>query len=173
MNLEIITFPNGGDERQQLLTLFTICYLHFYKNFNYDDIFTYEDYFNQDLINLCTKYNTYIDDLRKFKIFCYSFCYQLLKEIKACNYGEIKLLYKYYNPNIIQTNQNDNINNNCPLQMFKNYVSKNIRELFNYDDVKFNLREMMNKKLMIPLVSTTERIVNMVMSVITFNTAGK
>ncbi len=109
---------------------------------------------------MCTQYRAVILDQRKFKIFCYSFYHQLLKEIRSCDYSMAKSLYKFYNPYI------DNEESSSIAQLFDKYISKSL-----LDDVKFNLKEMMNKNIMIPLVSTSERIVNMVMSVIHNNIA--
>jgi hypothetical protein len=44
----------------------------------------------------------------------------------------------------------------------KSYINNQIQY---YEDVKHNLTDLVNKKIMTPLVSTTETIVNMVLSV--------
>jgi hypothetical protein len=156
----------------QYLSVFTICFLHFYSNFTYEETFTFDDYFNQNLINLCSKYNIFINDMKKFKLFCYSFYCQIIKELRAVNYQEIKRLYKYYNPNITENDldedKNNIINNDLRSQIvrgIKNYINNQFKY---YEDVKYNLQEMVNKNIMTPLVSTTERIVNMVMAVFTY-----
>jgi hypothetical protein len=180
-------------EKEKILMIFSICYLHFYSNFTYENTFTFEDYFNQNLINLCTKFNVFVKDIKQFKIFCYSFYYQLIKEIKNANYARIKNLYLFYNASaledeklilgenfnqgnfITQTQGEMNqrarknseiLNNSDPniLSYFKNYV-----HTFNthdkYKNLKSNLQKIVNKKIMTPLISTTERVVDMVLSV--------
>jgi hypothetical protein len=168
-NLEIVTFTKQVDERTKLLSIFTICFLHFYSNFSYEDNFTFDNYFNQGLINLCSKYSVYITDMKKFKLFCYSFYCQIQKELRSLDYSEIKRLYKYYNPNITDKELEDgegNIKNgDIKVQIvegIKKYINNQIQY---YDDMRYNLTDLVNKNIMTPLVSTTERIVNMVMSV--------
>jgi len=161
-------------EKEKILIIFTICYLHFYTNFSYENNFSFEDYFNQNLINLCTKYNVFVKDIKQFKIFCYSFYYQLIKEIKNTNYSEIKNLYFFYNLSSLQEEkiilgenfyQKEGENSNIlSLSCVRNYV-KNFSTIDKYKNIKFNLQKIVNKKIMTPLVSTTERVVDMVLSV--------
>jgi hypothetical protein len=161
-------------EKEQILIIFTICFLHFYSNFSYDSNFTFEDYFNQNLINLCTRYKVYIKDIKQFKIFCYSFYYQLIKELKNIDYARFKKLYIYYNPAVLEEeklipefkkDENFNSANNiCNLfKGYLNYFSK--LEKNNIDEFKTNIQHLVNKKIVTPLISTTERVVDMVLSV--------
>ncbi len=178
------------NEKEKILIIFTICFLHFYTNFTYENTFSFEDYFNQNLINLCTKYNVFVIDIKQFKIFCYSFYYQLIKEIKNVNYAHFKNMYAYYNPsaleeekiilgeNFISNNNFKNYFRNEPIKdvtggpntnkflwYFKNYVNTSYTSE-KYQNLKTNLQKIVNKKIMTPLISTTERVVDMVLSVI-------
>jgi hypothetical protein len=176
-------------EKEKILIIFTICYLHFYTNFTYENNFSFEDYFNQNLINLCTKYNVFVKDIKQFKIFCYSFYYQLIKEIKNTNYAQMKNLYIFYNSSALEEEKiilGENYNqkegdklfqglynnqekpcytpNILSLSYVKNYV-QNFNTIDKYKNLKSNLQKIVNKKIMTPLVSTTERVVDMVLSV--------
>jgi hypothetical protein len=164
---EVVTFTKPSDERTMLLSIFTVCYLHFYSNFSYEETFTFDSYFTQGLVNLCSKYNIFINDMKKFKLFCYSFYCQIQKEIRTTNYSEIKRLYKYYNPRAETEFEGDILTNSLD---FKSQIVHKIKSYINnqiqyYEDVKYNFTEMVNKKIMTPLVSTTETIVNMVLAV--------
>lgn len=85
----------------------------------------------------------------------YSFYEQLIKEINKIDYNRIKLLYQYYNPSSLETQ--------------KNFMEKNQQKNF-FDLCKFyfqNLKiQKLTNKLFKPLISTTERVVDLVLSVI-------
>jgi hypothetical protein len=171
--LELVKFKNETiNEKEKILIIFSICFLHFYANFSYECNFSFEDYYNQNLINLCTKYNVFIKDMKQFKIFCYSFYYQLIKEIKVINYEGFKKIYTYYNPSsleeekmiLAEESSQGKIRSGNVLEIFKSYV-QNISNRLNYDDFKTNIQKIVNRKIMTPLISTTERVVDMVLSV--------
>ena len=167
---ELISFHENFSEKDKILIIFTICFLHFYTNFSYEGNFTFEDYFSQNLINLCTKYKVYVKNIKQFKIFCYSFYYQIIKELKNVNYLEFKKLYIFYNPSLLENekiildeNLKDSQENsgNCVKTFFKNYLNYKIK----INDIHLKLNEIVNKNLVTPLISTTERVVDMVLSV--------
>ena len=93
-------------EREKILIIFTICFLHYYNNFSYGSHLTFEDYFNHNLINVCSRYNVFVTDIKQFKIFCYSFYYHLIKEIKNVNYVTYKNMYNFYNPSALEAEKN-------------------------------------------------------------------
>ncbi len=168
------------NDKEKVLIIFSICFLHFYSNFTYENSFTFEEFFNQNLINLCTRYNVYVKDMKQFKIFCYSFYYQLIKEIKNIDYIRLKNMYKFYNSfaleeekKLIDEHEAEQAEQNfyqdssqyCFLKIVKNYITK-----FNkYQNLKTNFKKLVSKKILTPLVSTTERVVDMVLSVRHFN----
>jgi len=173
----LLKYKYDHNEKDKVLIIFTICFLHFYSNFSYDEKkSSFEEYYNQDLINLCTKYNVSILDTKQFKIFCYTFYFQIIKEIKNLNYEYFHKMYVYYNPialeeeKIIFRNNNNNykFNNKCTnniLSFFKYYINT-----FNHSDSKYEylrnkIQKIVNTKLIKPLISTTERAVDMVLSV--------
>ena len=167
-------------DKEKVLIIFSICFLHFYSNFSYENSFTFEEFFNQNLINLCTRYNVYVKDLKQFKIFCYSFYYQLIKEIKNIDYSRFKNMYNFYNSSaweeekklINEKDQEENISQDgsqiCFLKIVKNYITK-FNTYPQYQNLKTNLKKLVDKKILTPLVSTTERVVDMVLSVNFFN----
>jgi len=166
--IEIVSFPSERSEKDKILILFTICFLHFYSNFSYENTFKFEDYYSQELVNLCTKFKVLIKDIKQFKIFCYSFYEQIIKEINKSEYNKLKLLYSYYNPDsfntqnfIMENKQTKSILDMCKFYFKKLYPNIN-NNSFNY----LNIQNIVNNKFFKPLISTTERVVDMVLSVI-------
>lgn len=85
------------------------------------------------------------------------------------NYFEFKKLYIFYNPFlenekfILDENAKDSQkkSGNCVKTFFKNYLNYKIK----INDINQKLNEIVNKNLVTPLISTTERVVDMVLSV--------
>ena len=86
------------------------------------------------------------------------------------NYLEFKKLYIFYNPSLLENekfildeNAKDSQKNlgNCVKIFFKNYLNYKIK----INDIHQKLNEIVNKNLVTPLISTTERVVDMVLSV--------
>lgn len=147
------------------MILFSICFLHFYINFSYENNFRFEDYYNQELVNLCTKYKVLIVDIKQFKIFCYSFYEQIIKEINKIDTYRLKNLYNYYNPDSLEE-QKIFLGNNTSKNVF-DLCKFYIKQLDPNNNLNYlKLQNLMNNKLFKPLISTTERVVDMVLSVI-------
>lgn len=161
-----MVFNFEKNDKQKILIVFTICFLHFYSNFSYENCFSFEEYFNQNLINLCTKFKVYISDIKKFKIFCYSFYHEIIKQITNFKYEEYKFLYKFYNP-VGFNNDKDYFFKECKktrfIELFQNYFK------FLSESGKSFLPNLVDYNFFRPLISTTERVVDMVMSVINYN----
>ena len=154
-------------EREKILYLFRIFYLHFYTNFSYENNFKFEDFYNQDLIDQFTKFKILINDVKQFKIFSYSFYEQIIKEINKIDYNRIKLLYQYYNPNslevqkmMMEKNKTKNIFEVCKFYFQNININSNGKSCLNF----FKIQKLTNK-LFKPLISTTERVVDLVLSV--------
>jgi hypothetical protein len=93
------------------------------------------------------------------------------------NYAEYRKYYRFYNPAALE--EEKLINNfsstitptqntkDSLLTIFKNYVINfNLISNLNYiQDFKTNIQRLVNRKIMKPLVSTTERVVDVVLSV--------
>ena len=183
-----MTFSSNKSEGEKIRILFSISFLHFYTYFTYDNTFSFDDYFNQNLINLCTKYGIFIKDLKQFKIYCYSFYSQLTKEIKNFNYFNFKQMYRYYSISALEEEKILNLSkrkeSSESKSSFKNSKDQDIKEnnklneiidilktyirnitTLDYDRLKFGLTNINKVQNILPLVSTTERIVDMVLSV--------
>ena len=118
-------------------------------------------------MNLCTKYKVLIINIKQFKIFCYSFYEQIIKEINKIDYKRLKLLYSFYSPGslnnenlIMENNKSKNILEVCKC-FFKKLNPNLTRKCFDY----YKLQNLVNDKFFKPLISTTERVVDMVLSV--------
>jgi disulfide oxidoreductase YuzD len=84
-------------------------------------------------------------------------------------------MYHFYNPSALEQEKNilrqveankPNVGSNLSNMMvfFKNYITI-FNQPSNYQNLKTNLQKIVNRKIMTPLVSTTERVVDMVLSV--------
>ena len=172
----MVIFLQPCSDKEKIMIIFTTCYLHFYTNFTFENTFSFDEYFNQNLINLCTKYNVYIKDIKQFKIFCYSYYYQLIKEIKNLNYPKFKQMYEYFSPLALDiycnklSNENEKISSRLSflnnLKSLKSYITN----VISGDKYKKIMRNIVNNKIFTPLISTTERVVDMVLSVNIFIT---
>ena len=132
---QIISITDLETEREKVLVLFSVCFLHYYTNFSYNQCPNFNLYFTQDLLALCLKFKIKIENLNQFKVYCYSFYYQMINELKQFEYDAIKKLYNNNNSN------NDIIKRKITLQNSKGVVDKNI---------------------ILPIISAKERIIDMV-----------
>ena len=136
---DIISFINESinTEKKKVLYCFSICFLHYYSIFSYNKCSSFDIFFNQNLINLCTLYQIKIENINQFKVYCYSFYYQMINELNQFNYNSIIQLYENpsYNESFISNN-----------------VIKNIK----------NIKEQVTNKIFTPIISAKEKIVDMV-----------
>ena len=111
-----LIFPNLPliQEKDKLLTLFSLCYLHYYSSFQYETNNSFEQYYNTNLAILINKYNIIIKEENTFKTFVYQFFVNMHFELEKRKemYKKIKLLTKHYNPHIINNSEE---NKNVPL----------------------------------------------------------
>ncbi len=107
-----LIFPNLPliQEKDKLLTLFSLCYLHYYSSFQYETNNSFEDYYNTNLAILINKYNIIIKEENTFKTFAYQFFVNMRFELekRKDEYSKIKLLTKHYNPHIINEEKSEN-----------------------------------------------------------------
>ncbi len=159
--IAFVKFFENKSEREKILIIFRIYFLHFYSNFSYENNFNFDnDFYSQELFNNFKKFQISILDLSKFKIFSYFFYEQLIKEINKIDYKNIKLLYKYYNPNslkfqenLLENNNSKNIYNVCKFYL-KNFNKNNFLEIQKYTN-----------KIFKPLIITIERYIDLALSV--------
>lgn len=83
---EIVSIPAAQTEYQKTLTLFSTCFLHYYTKFSYTKCPTFNDFFTSDLMDLCKKFGITIVHSNQFKVYCYSFYYQMIKELNQLEY---------------------------------------------------------------------------------------
>ncbi len=166
--LDILRFLSNEDDNEKVVIIFTICFLRVYINYRED--YTFEEYFSQDLINSFTKYGVFICNLHQFKVFSYAFFPQTMKEMKLLNYSELKKLNLYYDKTILE-DQNilmEEVKSSHPDEKNKNFIYKfahYTQNKLNISNIKYNIRSMMTKQVMTPLISATERVVDMILSV--------
>ena len=128
----IVRIKNVQTEREKVLIVFSVCFLHYYTNFSYNQCPSFNLFFTQELLDLCLKFNIEIVKMNLFKVYCYSFFYQMLNELKQFEYDVIKKLY---------INSDDITNSKISIQNIKGVVDKN---------------------LIMPIISAKERIIDMV-----------
>ena len=133
---DIISFINESinTEKKKVLYCFSICFLHYYSIFSYNKCSSFDIFFNQNLINLCTLYQIKIENLNQFKVYCYSFYYQMINELNQLNYNSIINLYE--NPSYNES-----------------FISNNVIK---------NIKEQVTNKIFTPIISAKEKIVDMV-----------
>lgn len=122
--------------------------MFYYTKYAYDYNNSFDDYFSEDLINLFLIKDIKILSLHDFKVFSYTFYFELVKELSKMNYKDIKNQFTKYSNLLIPKS-------NSIFQIVKDYVNvlKNI-----------NIKTAF-KSCMIPLIATKERIVDMVVDV--------
>ena len=89
----IVRIKNVQTEREKVLIVFSVCFLHYYTNFSYNQCPSFNLFFTQELLDLCLKFNIEIVKMNLFKVYCYSFFYQMINELKQFEYDAIKKLY--------------------------------------------------------------------------------
>ena len=131
---DIMKFTNEiiNNEKKRVLVVFSVCFLHYYSIFYYNKCPSFDIFFTQNLINLFSLYQIKIINLNQFKVYCYSFYYQMINELNQFDYNLIIKLYE-----------------NAANQFFTDKFIKNIKE-------------QVTNKIFTPLISAKEKIVDMV-----------
>lgn len=90
-------------ERDKLLTLFSVCYIQYYSSFQYETNNSFEQFYNTNLGKILNNFHIIVKDENIFKSFAYQFFLNMHEEInnKKDMYKRIKALFKNYNPDII------------------------------------------------------------------------
>ena len=147
-----LDFPYATLEKDKVIILFSLFYLHYYTYFGYDIHIIFEQFFNQDLIILASKFQIIIKDEMQFKNISFGFFTTFQSEIKNNSYEKIHYLKLFYNPSLIQ-----------------NFNGLNYDNYFNLEKTqKTNLQLTNNspqKHLLTKLLVAKERIVNMVLAI--------
>ena len=156
-----ITFINDNEnkltENQKMIIIYSICLKHYYLKYTFNINNTFEDFCSSDFNIILNEYNIKIKNEEQFKIFLFYFYSTIQKEIKNLNYNKVNNLKKYYNPKIIEKNENNNQNNNN--------ISID-EEINSNNNINNNLNnsyfQKIHSNLCTFLAGTKERIVDMV-----------
>ena len=147
-----LDFPCATLEKDKVIILFSLFYLHYYSYFGYDIHITFEQFFNQDLIILTSKFQIIVKDEMQFKNISFGFFTTFQSEIKNNSYENIQYLKLFYNPSLIH-NYNGLYQNN--FFNWKNNQNSNLQIINNSPQ----------KHLLTKLLVAKERIVNMVLAI--------
>ena len=103
----IISFSDKAlSERDKIMTIYSACFLNYYKKFLYDTKHNFEEFYDQNFLCLIKTFNIEILNLDLFKVLSYSFFNRMKEEINKLNYEEkIKPLKHFYNSKL---NNEDN-----------------------------------------------------------------
>ena len=103
----IISFSDKAlSERDKIMTIYSACFLNYYKKFLYDTKHNFEEFYDQNFLYLIKTFNIEILNLDLFKVLSYSFFNRMKEEINKLNYEEkIKPLKHFYNSKL---NNEDN-----------------------------------------------------------------
>ena len=103
----IISFADKAlSERDKIMTIYSACFLNYYKKFLYDTKHNFEEFYDQNFLCLIKTFNIEILNLDLFKVLSYSFFNRMKEEINKLNYEEkIKPLKHFYNSKL---NNEDN-----------------------------------------------------------------
>lgn len=187
VNVDCLDFTRGENEMQKIMSVFSTMFISYYSKFSYRVAQDFNGYCTQEMINCFSNKGIFIADLIKFKMFAYSFFYEIVNQIKQVNYSDLEKLYSRYNPVITQrikrecetklhsSMQIDGTAGKPEARSLTDYVKSYIGgfETFN-QFCKFvaskNLQEkadvlksdLMSWSCLKPIVATQERIINMV-----------
>ena len=134
--------------REKIMCVFSIMFMFYYTKNSYEYNNCFEEFFTEDLANAFYVRGILIGSNHDFKVFSYTFYFELVKELSKMNYKDIKNNFTKYSNLPMQKS-------NSILHAVKEYVKliKNI-------DIKKAF-----KSCLIPLIATKERIIDMVIDV--------
>lgn len=141
-------------EKDKVMTLFSVCYLHYYSCFAYDASNSFASYYNDEFFALCEKFRFVIKIHEVFKAFCYEFYNEMHLQIKKINYDQIQKMYQYYNSSIIEEQKTAFMSNNNPIDMLKKHLNKK---------KEGHTCFLKNSKLLTHLIAAKERMIDMVL----------
>lgn len=103
----IISFNDKNlSERDKIMTIYSACFLNYYRKFLYDTSHEFEEFFDQSFLGLVKTFNVEIKNIDLFKALSFSFFSKMKEEIIKSDYErKIKPLKYVYNPKL---NNQDN-----------------------------------------------------------------
>ena len=107
----IISFKDKNlSERDKIMTIYSACFLNYYRKFLYDTNHEFEEFFDQSFLCLVKTFNVEIKNIDLFKALSFSFFSKMKEEIIKSDY-EKKIkpsLFTSENNNNLIINQNNN-----------------------------------------------------------------
>jgi hypothetical protein len=126
----IISFNDKNlSERDKIMTIYSACFLNYYRKFLYDTSHEFEEFFDQSFLGLVKTFNVEIKNIDLFKALSFSFFNKMKEEIIKSDYEKkIKPMKDVYNPKlknkdnaqIINTLFNSENNNNLIINQNNN-----------------------------------------------------
>ena len=126
----IISFNDKNlSERDKIMTIYSACFLNYYRKFLYDTSHEFEEFFDQSFLGLVKTFNVEIKNIDLFKALSFSFFNKMKEEIIKSDYEKkIKPMKYVYNPKlknkdnaqIINTLFNSENNNNLIINQNNN-----------------------------------------------------
>ena len=103
----IISFKDKNlSERDKIMTIYSACFLNYYRKFLYDTNHEFEEFFDQSFLCLVKTFNVEVKNIDLFKALSFSFFSKMKEEIIKTDYEKkIKPLKYVYNPKL---NNKDN-----------------------------------------------------------------
>lgn len=125
----IISFGDKNlSERDKIMTIYSACFLNYFKKFLYNTKHEFEEFYDNSFFNLIKTFNVEIKNMEIFKVLSFCFFKKMKEEITKLNYEtKIKPLKQSYNPKIENDEQKTNNIDNNNIQNEKN-IKNNINE---------------------------------------------
>ena len=152
----IISFNDKNlSERDKIMTIYSACFLNYYRKFLYDTSHEFEEFFDQSFLALVKTFNVEIKNIDLFKALSFSFFSKMKEEIIKSDYEtKIKPLKYVYNPRL---NNKDNAKIINTL-----FTSENNNNLIINENNNINEGYKVKDKAISYVISAKEKIVDII-----------
>ena len=147
---------NTLSEKEQVLILYSACFLHYYSKFAYNISNCFEEFYTNEFNEVLKDFHISIFNYEFFKKFSQTF-YDKLKSVilkSEIHYSDICKYYKYYNAQKIEIKNPNSaftpMNQNNPIEILKQRLNQN------------NMMKQ-KKSLLTKMVSVKEHLVDVVL----------
>ena len=154
--VHIFSQNNLLSEKEQVLILYSACFLHYYSKFAYEISNSFEEFYTNEFNEVLKDFHISILNYDLFKKFSQTF-YNKLKSVilkSEIHYSDICKYYKYYNAQKIEIKNPNSaftpMNQNNPIEILKQRLNQN------------NLMKQ-KKNLLTKMVSVKEHLVDVVL----------
>ena len=149
----IISFKDKNlSERDKIMTLYSACYLNYYRKFLYDTSHEFEEFYDQSFLCLIKTFNVEIKNIDLFKALSFCFFSKMKEEIIQSDYEKkIKPLKYTYNPKL-----NNKENSQIMNTLFSSNNNNNLMTIENNDGSK------VKNKAINYVASAKEKIVDII-----------